>query len=516
MVLKIKVKYGRDNKDKGSPTPKTNSRGAVHSKLYRERLKKDPEEWKRFQERENARHRQRRARRSEADKLRDREKSRTRQQRFVERKKAEGEKIQQKVKPLATRSEKMKKAEYNKIKKRESRARMTSQHKRRVKEKDAKRKREKRNAKRKKQNINQTPSLHKTSGFPSITAKRMAASRLWAKLPKEPERFAEIVEEFVKGSRTTPRKKAALRRHGLGINKGKRDLQFQDLITENLKNKLQVLKKKSDTSSRKDRRLLASAHLISKKYHMQSRLANNWINKSRGVSWKCLSIRHIKCGKAKIHIIINIISHSLFQKLRPNTVLLQHKTKLNQCLCEYCTSILLKLQALNRAAVAYKMPTIKIKNKYELIALTMCPKEDNEKYNKPGCIYRECEDCGVSLLKTKVMALEEHHGEEMIQWMKWSDQQYELCGKTKMKKVVITERTTVSNFLQEFVKETESLSKHLFVANWQQDGFTTISKTLPENWTLMVLDFAENYSCLRQLILPNISIHTNMYGNVDM
>ena len=80
--------------------------------------------------------------------------------------------------------------------------------------------------------------------------------------------------------------------------------------------------------------------------------------------------------------LVDVVSFSLFQKLCPDFVLLQSKTKLNQCLCEICTDILLKLQSLNQVLVSLKKSDLKIKDKYELTELTMCPKASAGKYNR--------------------------------------------------------------------------------------------------------------------------------------
>lgn len=43
-----------------------------------------------------------------------------------------------------------------------------------------------------------------------------------------------------------------------------------------------------------------------------------------------------------------------------------------------------------------------IADKYELLDLTLCPKDDNP-YHKLDCIYRTCDRCGVHLLDKSVV-----------------------------------------------------------------------------------------------------------------
>ena len=52
--------------------------------------------------------------------------------------------------------------------------------------------------------------------------------------------------------------------------------------------------------------------------------------------------------------------------------------------------------------------------------------------------------------------------------------------------------------LEELVNEIEPQAMHIFNATWQQQMFTEITEKLPKDWTVLVLHFAENYSCLSQ------------------
>ncbi|KAK6185681.1 hypothetical protein SNE40_007861 [Patella caerulea] len=156
-----------------------------------------------------------------------------------------------------------------------------------------------------------------------------------------------------------------------------------------------------------------------------------------------------------------------------------------------------KLQSFNRLVVALKEPELKIKDKYELIQLTMCPKVTT-KYCSTQCIYRNSENCGIKLLQQKMSSLKEKHGDLTVTWQKWESLSYQHDGKTKSKKDQVTKRDKVSHFLDELYCETQELSKHLFVANWQQDMFVKSRIELPKDTALFVFDFAENYSCLNQ------------------
>lgn len=92
----------------------------------------------------------------------------------------------------------------------------------------------------------------------------------------------------------------------------------------------------------------------------------------------------------------------------------------------------------------------------------------------------------------------ESNGNRMVTWQRWETKSYMHDGKLKTKKVQTIQRGTFAALFKELLAETETLAKHLFVANWQQDQFTHITRKLPADWSLVVLDFAENYACIAQ------------------
>lgn len=72
---------------------------------------------------------------------------------------------------------------------------------------------------------------------------------------------------------------------------------------------------------------------------------------------------------------------------------------------------------------------------------------------------------------------------------------------------MVYQRGTIYEMLQEIQDEADSLAKHLFVANWQQDQFTQLGRSLPQNLVMLVLDFAENYSCISHWATQQITVH---------
>ena len=93
------------------------------------------------------------------------------------------------------------------------------------------------------------------------------------------------------------------------------------------------------------------------------------------------------------------ISRSKFAKHCPSHVRTQRHRKLIQCLCEYCTNVEEMIKAADKQCGAVGHPESKVRNRYNAVSLTMCPKLPSEKYHNIDCIKRNCQHCGVYKLR---------------------------------------------------------------------------------------------------------------------
>ena len=78
-----------------------------------------------------------------------------------------------------------------------------------------------------------------------------------------------------------------------------------------------------------------------------------------------------------------------------------------------------------------------------------------------------------------------------------------------------------------FSTELKSYAKHIFMANWQRSQFNNLKDNLPDNTALLVLDFAENYTChyqnqvqaayydLHQVTIHPVVIYTKCKCDID-
>lgn len=162
----------------------------------------------------------------------------------------------------------------------------------------------------------------------------------------------------------------------------------------------------------------------------------------------------------------------------------------------------LKIKSLNLFSARNRLSNrfnSKIKDRYEAINLTMCPKGENEKYNKKECIERQCTSCNSDMLVNHFEDLLRLHGGETIEFSKWENiKTKNKHGKDVNKIMLVRKKKLLNDLVIELSKEVSDLSHHLFVARWQQKAFSSLVKELPVNWVVLDLDFAENYSCVNQ------------------
>ena len=159
----------------------------------------------------------------------------------------------------------------------------------------------------------------------------------------------------------------------------------------------------------------------------------------------------------------------------------------------------LKINALNQVALSLKLPALVVKNHYHAVALTLCPREGQ--YCKKDCIYRSCDVCGTALMMHHLGSVLEAKGNEKVEYLTWTksskpadDDQ----GSSKSRYGTVRVLSTVKQLVEDVCKDLETLSQHLFHAQWQSNQFASLRESVPKNYVVMVLDFAQNYACDHQ------------------
>ena len=108
---------------------------------------------------------------------------------------------------------------------------------------------------------------------------------------------------------------------------------------------------------------------------------------------------------------------------------------------------------------------------------------------------RQCGNCGVGQAKQKIISLLTPDVlPQLVTYHCWEHVQ-EGTFKKMMK---VRHRCTVSDILDLLFKELDGLAIHKFNDKWQRRQFYCLKDNLPLASSLMVIDFAENYTCKNQ------------------
>lgn len=189
------------------------------------------------------------------------------------------------------------------------------------------------------------------------------------------------------------------------------------------------------------------------------------------------------------------ISLSTFKRSKPSNIESSRKRHWEGCLCEACTNIELKLKALCQLATR-KRSSVQVKDKYEAAQLTMCEKTGD--YHDKKCIVRQCNECGVDKIVSYFQPLAEQCISEEVTYTKWERIKKNVKGKEVVRTMEVVKKESFTQVIIELSQDLIHFAEHLFVASWQQRQFTTIRKEVPNDWVVLNMDFAENYSCVSQ------------------
>jgi hypothetical protein len=131
------------------------------------------------------------------------------------------------------------------------------------------------------------------------------------------------------------------------------------------------------------------------------------------------------------------------------------------------------------------------------------------KYYQKDCINRQCPNCGVRNLDQSVIAgLLDNYGDDSIDWFQWETQHVSM-SKTDSVGVIkkqMNKSGTVKNLVADLKIDLKTLGSHLHNASWQFAQFTNLKEKLPQEYIVMVLDFAENNTSTKMRYSRRIGI----------
>ena len=179
------------------------------------------------------------------------------------------------------------------------------------------------------------------------------------------------------------------------------------------------------------------------------------------------------------------ISLAKFAYLKPKHVRSQREARLHQCLCIYCTNVDLKLSEVRKINGSPNL-----RNHFDAVNATMCPKIGDSTYHDIKCIDRKCADCPSLTIPEEV-----EQNERILQWKKWERSTFP-DGVKRM--ALLVQSGSAKDMVNELNEEMQTLSSHLFQASWQQKQLSIISQNPPPDTIVTIMDFSENYACKSQ------------------
>lgn len=391
-----------------------------------------------------------------------------------------------------------------------------------------------------------------SSGFRSSVTERKAVQRAKQSMPKSPKKFAAVVDGLTRIR--SPRKKAAMKAKGIVPSAERQNEQLTADMEEGVKQFMKSTKSSRNIDQRRKRASLCRTVIKACK----GRRSFSKLRKELGVSWEFLvrcsqtedsddfqqkqrkdalseetkekiqryytrgDVSSVDPSSAAVSVKTQEptrymektvaeaytqfreetgvqISFSKFAAMRPNHMKAASKNKLRMCCCEYCSNVELKVQAINVFLKANGRQHLVLGSKYDVASATLCDKQESG-FHAKTCIDRKCRDCGVHRLRQQLQEVLDDHADSILTWRAWVLQKetyQNSAGKnaTSNRRVLATTTGPFKKVLCELEEELGTFALHLTNAQWQHVRFSALSANLPPTWLLLVMDYAENYTC---------------------
>lgn len=451
------------------------------------------------------------------------EQQRQRQTKYIERKISENVnwKPKKKEKVTDTRNAIKSRRKYNRDKKILERSNMSYQKKMWIRKKD----RERKAAKRKQNREDADSNLSKKgklmqdqqgNAFSSKQTEWNVTTKIRTSMPNTPVKFAKIVKNLVENA--TPRKSKSIEKIGIKSSKsrlyviptdikasseGKSALKtiakslvheskrfLSKTLTLNRRTVTRVIskmgKKKRTTVGKEDIQNFYKREDVARILPQKRFATKDGTGYGMQISVKAAHSKYLAENHTK-HV-----SLGKFAALRPKNVRKLAASHREYCACVYCVNIRYKLLVLSRTV---KDSSKKKTCEKDIFDILLCSKSDNEHFHKPQCINGECSIC-----ENYDWKLQQFYNEipenKVLKWNRWEKS---TDSKTKkVKRIIVIKSGNKGTLLREMVEDIikpaqgTTFFKHLHNAQWQNKQFSTLKNTLPQNWTLQIMDFAKN------------------------
>ena len=189
------------------------------------------------------------------------------------------------------------------------------------------------------------------------------------------------------------------------------------------------------------------------------------------------------------------ISPSTFWKYKPKHIKRMAAARLLQCVCDICENISLITTAIRRSMTQCNLDVGDIfDDPFKTGLLTLCHKN----LHFPKCLDRKCAECGTHQFLDLLQQWADDDPSSAIKFATWKVVDTEVNGKVvkRLTKVICSESRKELLLLLE--SKLKGFGRHVFNARSQLAAYQQCYTTLKEDECCVVVDFSENYTCLRQ------------------
>ena len=178
------------------------------------------------------------------------------------------------------------------------------------------------------------------------------------------------------------------------------------------------------------------------------------------------------------------ISYSFFCKMKPFFIRKPKLSDRKTCECKRHENVKYKATRLKQLNIISSDDLLK------LASTIVCDISSKE------CMYRECKCCN-----DKKVPVTSFQNGKMVEWFQWNTKRVEketnIPGGTKTVSVTLKEREkgTIDTLITEFQSEMDRTCKHLFNITHQYLAVRQLKSKLTNKDILLHIDFSENYTC---------------------
>lgn len=349
---------------------------------------------------------------------------------------------------------------------------------------------------------------------------------LTVKIPKNSEQYADAVQTLVDCA--TPSKKTALEARNFPTSSAKRSANRElvaaaatSMTTDKSARKslVQGLKSKQSKTALSKMLPVSRATLHRPKYKKPGRrpivdevrqlvLAfytkfeniTEYPNKRRGKTAEPLRVLNFTLKRLYVKFCTEHpdakISLTTFRKYKPKTIKYKSAARLIQCVCDRCENVALLVSAIRRSMHNHNfdVPDILRQDESSIGMATLCERD----IHKPKCLDRLCEHCGVHIVTSTIQPWVDDYSAELVKWTTWRYVPTDVNGRQIQRLTKVSRTDNRRKLLENLSEMLHLYGRHVFTRFSQSTAYQQCVDSLRPSECAVVVDFSENYTCIRQ------------------